>query len=85
MALEAQCQDTDTWLELEVAASNADAVAAENGDEPARRTEDGKCSAGQWGPRIAIRVWVKIKPPKIGPQVLVHVSTYQDSILGTYF
>ncbi|CAJ1386177.1 unnamed protein product [Effrenium voratum] len=31
-----QWQDTDTWLELEVAASNADAVAAENGDEPAR-------------------------------------------------
>ena len=28
-------------------------------------------------------VWVKIKPP--GDQVLVHVSTYQGSIWGTYF
>ena len=29
-------------------------------------------------------VWVQIAPPGIGPQVLVHVSTYQGSILGTY-
>ena len=29
--------------------------------------------------------WVKIEPPGIGPQVLVHVSIYQGSILGTYF
>ena len=27
-------------------------------------------------------VWVKIKPPGYGPQVLVHVSTYQGCILG---
>ena len=31
------------------------------------------------------RVWVKIKPPGIGPQVLVIVSIYQGAILGTYF
>ena len=30
-------------------------------------------------------VWVKIKPPGYGPQVLVHVSTYQGSSWGTYF
>ena len=32
-----------------------------------------------------IWVWVKIKPPGIGPQVLVRVSIYQGFILGTYF
>ena len=26
--------------------------------------------------------WVKIKPPRIGPQVLVHVSTYQANPFG---
>ena len=32
-------------------------------------------------------VWVKIKPPGYGPQVevVVEVSIYQGSILGTYF
>ena len=29
------------------------------------------------GGLIPIWVWVKIRPPGIGPQVLVHVSTYQ--------
>ena len=28
-------------------------------------------------------MWVKIKPPGYGPQVLVHASISQDSILGT--
>ena len=32
-----------------------------------------------------ICVWVKMKPPRIGPQVLVLCSIYQDSILGTMF
>ena len=57
--------------------------------------------AGEFGRSIGIRdttpkslqlylrpmvwVWVKIKAPGIGPQVLVHVSIYQSSILGTYF
>ena len=31
-----------------------------------------------------IWVWVKLKPPA-KPQVLVHVSIYQDSVLGTYW
>ena len=31
------------------------------------------------------RVWVKIKPPGIGPQVLVLVSIYQGSIVDTYY
>ena len=30
-------------------------------------------------------VWVKIKPPGIGPQVLVQGSMYHGSILGTDF
>ena len=30
-----------------------------------------------------IWVWVKFEPPE-NPQILVHVSIYQDSILGTY-
>ena len=30
-------------------------------------------------------LWVKIKPPGIGPLVLVIVSIYQGSILGSYF
>ena len=29
-------------------------------------------------------VWVKIKPPGIGPQVLVHVSIFEGSIWGTH-
>ena len=32
--------------------------------------------------KFSIWVWVKIKPPGIGPQVLVHASIYQGSILG---
>ena len=32
-----------------------------------------------------IWLWVKIKPSGNGPQVFVHVSIYQGSILGTYF
>ena len=31
--------------------------------------------------RLSKWVWVKIKPPGIGPQVLVHVSIYQGSIV----
>ena len=34
---------------------------------------------------IAIWVWVKIRPPGIGPQILVFSSIYQGSILGAYF
>ena len=34
---------------------------------------------------IVIRLWVKNKPPGIGPQILVHVSIYEGSILGTDF
>ena len=30
-------------------------------------------------------VWVKMKPPGFGPQVLVHVSICKGSILGTCF
>ena len=30
-------------------------------------------------------VWVKLKPPGIGPQVSVLGSIYQGFILGTYF
>ena len=29
-------------------------------------------------------VWVKIKPPGIGPRVLVHVSTYQGNPFWVY-
>ena len=35
------------------------------------------------GPASFTWVWVKIKPPGIGPQVLVLGSIYQGSILGT--
>ena len=38
---------------------------------------------GRSSPRLTW-LWVKIEPPGIGPQVLVHVSFYQGSILGTY-
>ena len=30
-------------------------------------------------------MWVKMKPPGIGPQVLVLGSIYQGFVLGTYF
>ena len=55
-----------------------------------RPAADGRCPAhwaalsGQAPSLIAIWVWVKVEPPGIGPQVLVHVSTYEGS-LGTYF
>ena len=35
--------------------------------------------------QIMIWVWVKIKPPGVGPQVLVHVSTYQGSFWAPIF
>ena len=38
-----------------------------------------------WGSEFLLKwAWVKIKPPGIGPQVLV-LSIYQSSILCTYF
>ena len=36
-------------------------------------------------PTPAIWVWVKIRPPGIGPRVLVIVSIYQGAISGTFF
>ena len=41
-------------------------------------------TTNQRQPTKDIRVWVKINPPGIAPQVLVHASIYQDSIFGTY-
>ena len=37
------------------------------------------------GTKRIIWIWVRIKPPGIGLQVLVLVSIYQGSIWGTYF
>ena len=37
------------------------------------------------GPRSSMWAWVKKLPPGIGPQDLVHVSTFPGSILGTFF